>query len=215
MLFVQLSENEKRFIIALLLLVILIFVIFGLLGKLITEVMKRQGKRLDKYVSDAVKLKVITEPNDFKKYANKKNRQRFIKEAWIPIVIMLVGVLALLLRDIIYQDFSYNPFNDKDGFGNLFFQFDFNAEGVKQKFFGITLIADWAPVSVYPHPSWESAFAYIFVFCLIVGGIWYLIAVQAFIARKLRIRKLSISVFDNSLEGYNQNDEEKKEPDSK
>ena len=47
----------------------------------------------------------------------------------------------------------------------------------------------------------------IFMSCMIVGGTWYLIAIQSLIARTIRMFQLSTSVFEKSLEGFNQNEQ--------
>ena len=41
---------------------------------------------------------------------------------------------------------------------------------------------------------------------MIVGGSWYLIAIQSLISRTIRMYKLSTTVFEKSLEGFNQNE---------
>ena len=41
--------------------------------------------------------------------------------------------------------------------------------------------------------------------CMIVGGLWYLIALQSLISRTIRMYQLSTSAFEKTLEGFNQN----------
>ena len=41
--------------------------------------------------------------------------------------------------------------------------------------------------------------------CLIIGGVWYLIALQSLISRTIRMYQLSTSAFEKTLEGFNQN----------
>ena len=60
MFLISLSENDKRLIFALLLVLILVFVVIGYLGYLVTRLMKWQGKKLDSLVADPVVTHVIT-----------------------------------------------------------------------------------------------------------------------------------------------------------
>ena len=112
--FIQLSENDKRIIIAVFLILILLFVLIGFIGSLIVRTMKWQGKKCDTLVSDVVTNHIVTTPLQLRLYARKKNIRYFIKQAWIPIILILVGVLVIVIRDAITQDWSYNPFNTTD-----------------------------------------------------------------------------------------------------
>ena len=40
---------------------------------------------------------------------------------------------------------------------------------------------------------------------MIVGAVWYFVAAQAYLARTIRAHKLARTVFDKSLDNYNQN----------
>lgn len=210
----QLSETDKRTLFALLLVFILLFVLIGYIGMLTVKIMKYQGKQLDDYVAKPVMLKIITDKKKFKKYAYKKNWILFYKQARIPILILMAAGLVLLLRNIIVKDFSYNPFHQvtnagMDEYGNQILHYE--------SFSSLLFLWKWdisignAGISI-PWPELihspefvPSAIAsYIFVIGLLVGGIWYLVVVQAFIARLLRINKLGNSMFSHSLENYNQ-----------
>ena len=202
---VKLTENDKRLILALLLIVILLFVIIGLIGALIIKVMKKQGKKLDSLTYDVVKSHLITDKKKFKKYARRKNWRLFFLESWKPLLIMFVGSLVLIIRDAVTRDFSYNVFDYKvTGFNTFFFVWDFSHifKALEGGF-----VFKWPPLISTPHwsnPAWAS---YIFMPCMIVGGVWYLIAVQSVIARTLRMHELMDSIYEKSLEGYNQNED--------
>ena len=203
LLFIQLSEGDKRLIFIILLALIVVLLIIGAIGYLITKVMKRQASKLETAVYDVVVTKVITDEKAFKKYAWKKNVQMLLKQTWIPLAVICFGSLILLLRCIIYNNFKYNPFNDTDGFGTLFWTWKWN-EAPRASFFGITLISGWPPLNNTPHLEAHAWAAYIFAPCLIVGGVWYILAVQAFFARLFKTSSLAHSVFKKSLENYNQ-----------
>lgn len=203
-LLIKLTENDKRIIIAIFLILILIFVLIGLIGSLIVRTMKWQGKKCDTLVSDVVTNHIVTTPLQLRLYARKKNSRYFIKQAWIPILLILVGILIIIIRNAVKQDWSYNPFNINDGFGTLFFVWDFE-NAPRTTIFGITLIADWPPFANQPHFEPNALVAYIAVPLLIVGGLWYLVVAQAYLARTIRAYKLSKTVFEKSLDNFNQN----------
>lgn len=202
---IQLSENDKRIIIALCIAIILLFVLIGFLGSLIVKTMKWQGKKCDTLVSDVVTNRIVTTPHQLRVYARKKNSRYFIKQAWIPVVLIIVGVLIIIIRDIVKQNWAYNPFNTEDGFGTLLFIWNFQDPDSYTTVFGLKLLAKWPPLSNEPHFVVEAICAYISVPLVIVGGLWYLVAAQAYLARTMRAHKLAKQVFEKSLEGFNQN----------
>lgn len=201
-----LSENDKRLILALLLVLILFFVLIGYLGMLIIKVMKWQGKRLDSEVADVLVTRVITDRKHFMPYARKKNWRIFFKDAAIPIIILIVAFTVLLVRNIIERDFSYNPFNHHDGFGTLLFLWDFENPDCYTRVFGLTVLCEWPPLINEPHVVAEAWCGYIFVPLIFIGGLWYLWTLQSLISRTIRIYKLSRTAFSKNLENFNQTD---------
>ena len=203
-LLLKLSENDKRIIIAVFLILILVFVLIGLIGSLIVRTMKWQAKKCDTLVSDVVTYHIVTTPLQLRLYARKKNSRYFIKQAWIPIVLIIIGVLIIIIRNAVKQDWSYNPFNINDGFGTLFFIWDFQ-NAPRTTVFGVTLISDWPRFANEPHLEAAAIPSYFAIPMILVGGCWYLVAAQAYLARTIRAYHLSKKVFEKSLEGFNQN----------
>ena len=201
-LLISLSENDKRLIFALLIIFVLIFVLIGYLGYLITRLMKLQGKKIDTLVADAVVSRVITTKKHFIQYSRKKNWRLFFKQAYIPILILLTAVIVLIIRDAIYKDFSYNPFNKETGFASILFLWDFSSCITRQ---GASLLVNWPVLINSPHLVAEAWGGYLFGVLILVGGIWYFVALQSLIARTIRLISLSTSVFEKTLEGFNQN----------
>ena len=199
---IALSENDKRLIFAILIVLILVFVLIGYIGFLVTKVMKWQGKKLDTIVADPVVTRVITDKHHFVRYARKKNWRLFFKQSYIAILILLFAAIILIIRDAIYRDFSYNPFNKDNGFGTLLFVWDFSVCFRRE---GISLILNWPALVNTPHFVWEAWGGYLFTIALLIGGIWYIIALQALIARTIRMFQLATSAFEKSLDGFNQN----------
>ena len=202
---IKLTENDKRILIATCLVIILVFVLIGLIGSIIVRTMKWQGKKCDTLISDVVVNRIVKTPHQLRKYARVKNARHFIKQAWIPIVLMVVSVLIIVIRDAVTNNWTYNPFNSNDGFGTLLFLWDFKNPDIYTKVFGVTLLANWPPLANEPHFVIEALPAYIAVPLAVVGTLWYLVAAQAFLARTMRAWKLSKQVFEKSLDGFNQN----------
>lgn len=204
---IQLSENDKRVIIAICLVFILVFVIIGLLGSLIVKTMKWQSKKCDTLVSDVVVNRIITEPKHLRRYARKKNSRYFLKQAWIPILLLTIGALLLVIHNSVTHNWAYNPFNRDDGFGTLLFLWDFSDADSYTTVFGMKVLAKWPPLMNEPHIAEDlnALYSYFAVPLLLVGGIWYIVAAQAYLARSIRAWRLSKQVFEKSLEGFNQN----------
>ena len=202
---IKLSENDKRVIIALLFVLILVFVIIGLLGSLIIRTMRWQGKKCDTLISDVVTHRIIQNPHQLRKYACKKNARYFIKQAWIPVLIILIGAGALIIHNIVNKNWAYNPFNKDDGFGTLLFLWYFSDPDSYTVVFGLKILAKWPPLMNRPHFVVEAIFSYICVPCFIVGGIWYFVAAQAYLARTIRAHALAKKVFEKSLDNFDQN----------
>lgn len=201
----KLSENDKRIIIAICLVIILLFVLIGVVGSIVVRTMKWQSKKCDTLVSDVVVNRIVTTPHQLRVYARKKNIRYFIKQAWIPILLILTGVLIIIIHNAVTKNWSYNPFNIEDGFGSLLFVWDFKDPDSYTKVFGITVMASWPPLANEPHFVVEALASYFAVPLVIVGACWYLVVAQAYLARTLRAYKLSKQVFEKSLDGFNQN----------
>lgn len=202
--FIALSENDKRVLIAILLVFILVFAIIGLLGSLVVHIMKKQGTKIDSLCHDVVVTRVVDNEKDFKRYARRKNWNTFYKASRIPLLIILVAGIIYLICCIVLNKWPYNLFDYKEyGFNTLFYVWDWS--DCYSSFFGIKILSSWPTVTINtPHLTVNAIGSYIFVPVSLVGIIWYLITVQAFIARIFRIQKLAHSIYVKKLDNYNQ-----------
>ena len=200
---VKLSENDKRIIIAVLFAVIILFVLIGLLGSLVIRIMKWQGKKCDELINEVVVNRIVTTPHELKAYARKKNSRYFIKQAWIPVIFITVGVILLVIHNAVFNNWKYNPFNTNDGFGTLLFAWDFGHIFTKPET-GTGILVNWPKLINEPHFEANAIFSYFIVPCFVLGGIWYFFIAQGYLARTLRAHKLAKTVFDKSLDNYNQ-----------
>ena len=213
-LLIAITENDKRFLIALLLVFVILLVFLIFICLLIEKVCKYQAKRTDKLMHDLVVVGLVTTPKQFKYIANKKNRILFYLSARIPFLLIVISLLIA----IIYMgstnnwDFValFNNYGTKvegtstgyvggTGFATILFLWDFDniPHGV---FFGMNLISDWPPLLQTPHFEVSALASYFFIPIFFTGIIWFLVESQAYIARKYRIHKLSSSIYEKNLD---------------
>ena len=198
---ISLSENDKRMIFALLIIIILILVLIGYLGFLLTRLMKWQGKKMDTLIHDVIVTKVITDKKHLLSYGRKKNWALFFKQSYIPFIIIAVGALVLIIRDSILKDWGYNPFSTENGFGSLFFTWKISGEmtGDSSSLIRFNKLV----VDNYPHFVSSAWAGYIACPCFLVGGLWYFIVSSSLLARTIKLYMRSKQVFEKSLDAYN------------
>lgn len=200
-----LSEGDKRLLLVIFLAIIILIFLIAAIGYTIRRIMRAQGKRLDNYVYDVVVLGIITEEKQFKSYARRKNLQLFLKQAWIPLLIILAGFIVLVIKAIIDSGFTYNPFSKDDGFLTLLWVWDFGNPDYYNEFFGMQLLSKWPAALNNPHFDPNAWAGYISVPCFVVGAIWYILIVQGFFARIYRQRVLLKKTFGKDLSEFNVN----------
>ncbi len=199
---VSLSDNDKRLIFSILLIVIIVIVLIGLLGYILFRLMRWQSKKMDTLVHDVVIYKVVTDRKHFIRYGRVKNWAMFFKQAYIPLIIIIVAFIVLIIHNCITNNWAYNPFSTYDGFGTIFYTWKFSG-----RYVGGTLIR-FAELVVdnYPHVTAIAWCGYIFGPLILVGGVWYLVSVACLLARTVLLYKRSREVFEKSLDGYRQSE---------
>ena len=196
---IQLTESDKRIIFVLLAVFILILVLIAYIGYLITKIMKWQGKKINNHVTEVVVTGVIKTESEFKRYARKKNWWLFYHQARVPALIVLLAIIFYIVVSSIIG--FKNPFDRYTGFATLLFVWDFTTI-VTVPESGAGVLINWPALVNTPHIVKEAWVSYIFVPAAIGGGLWYLITVQAFIARFLQINKLGQKVFNERIEHF-------------
>ncbi len=206
---IALSENDKRILIALLLVLVLVFVIVGYLGLLVEVIFRKQGTEIETVLTNAINYKTIKTSKQFKKVGGQASRNLLLKQSSIPLLILLLTAIILLIYYGATGNWDLNVFDYKtEGFFTLFWIFDWSQVPTTD-FFGMTIINGWPPVISNPHFETEALISYFIVPLTLVGGIWYLVTAQAYLARTLRIRKLSKSLFTVNLSEVNIANEER------
>ena len=199
---ISLSDSDKRLIFALVLIFIVVIAFIGLLGYILKKFMKWQSKKIDSLVHDAVVTKVVNDKKHFIKYGRSKNWAYFFKQAYIPVIIIIVGFIVLIIHNSIENNWSYNPFSTYDGFGTLFFTWKLSGEytdGSLIKFAKLVL-------DNTPHFDAKAWAGYIFGPCVLVGGTWYLIAASALLSRTVMLYRRARTVYEKSLDGFHQHE---------
>lgn len=92
----KLSETDKRLLIAVFLLLILVFLIFGLLYDSIKAIMDKQGKRVDSMMNLIVGSGLIVSRKQFKKIAHHKSDVYFYKVTRVYVIILAIAGLLHL-----------------------------------------------------------------------------------------------------------------------
>ena len=212
---IQLSDNDKRLIICFLLILILLFVLAGFAGILVKKIMTFQAKKADDMLYNVVTTGVINKPSKLRIYGYRKNIRYFIKQAWIPMCIITFGLVVYFVCCLSYGhaikllDYGTSSTNEVvtsggEGWTTMFFIWDLSSPYFA-KFFGIKLISGF-PLLSKPHFMVSAIPSYIFFFSMIIGGVWFFVCVQAYLARAIRIWKISKTVFNKTLENVTGND---------
>ena len=193
---IKLSENTKKALIIFFLIFIILFVLIGYISLAIESAMKKAGSKADEMLANVVKAELFENEKKFRRFGVRKNARVFYVESRIPFLILLGSGLAYVLYCLFTAKWGYNPFNKTDGFGTLFYEF---SEWPKEKFFGINLISGWPSVVTKPHFEVLAIFSYILVPVIVVGTVWFLLYVLAYISRAIRIRKIARSIYRKKL----------------
>lgn len=198
---IQLTEKDKRLLIALFIILIILFVLIAYIGQGIKALMKRYSKGIDGYMHDLCKAKLVTNPKEFRKQVYiKESKVLYNNTRWI-FRIFIVFMIAFVTYSLIAKPgnggnpFAYVGDNLKDLF------IDFNWP--RAEFFGIdNFPVDWPYVAKWPSPSFTvpSVVSYVMLIVWIVTLVGLFTSTLKFIARIHRARIKSTDVFTKSLD---------------
>lgn len=201
---IQLTEKDKRLLIALFIVLILVFVLVAYIGQGIKSLMKKYSKGIDGYMHELCSAKLIDNPKDFRKQVFKKeSKVLYQKTRWVfrVFVLSMAGFIAYTL--IVKPSgnsalFAYVGENLKD----LWFDFDWP----KGEFFGIkNFPVDWPTISKMPTFKFSvpSMVSYVMLIIWVVTLICLFTRTLCFIARINRAKVKSKEVFTRSLDDAN------------
>ena len=195
-----LSENDKRLLFILLIVFLIIFLLLGLIGVLIRTISKVFSRRMDYEIHEAVTNRVITTPEQLKKYGRVKNNRLFFKQAIPPFIILAVSLLMYLVYSFATGIWGEDYFGH---FSSLLYTWDWGNPENYAEFWGLTLLRRWPPLLNKPHFVAEYWGAYILVPLWLTAITYYLVIIQAYVARAMMLEKRSHTVFEKSLEDFN------------
>jgi hypothetical protein len=197
---ISMSENDKKLLIVLLVIAILLFILLGLIGMLIRYVMKLQGEKIDNYVAEPVRYRVLGDATHFTAFAKAVNRRLLFKQALVPWMIALLSLVVYIIYAAASDQWGRNYWGE---FGTLFYQWDWANKNNYVTFWGMTLLAKWP--DVLASPSWHNEYwiSYILVPMWLTSIVYYLVVSQAFIARLITLNRRAHSIYSQSLENFN------------
>lgn len=200
----QLTEKDKRLLIALFIILILIFVLVAYIGQGIKSLMRRYAKGIDGYMHELCSEKLVNNPKEFRKQVFKKeSKVLYSKTRWI-FRAFVVFTVAFIIYSITVKPngdgalFGYVGSNIKD----LFVDF----EWPKDEFFGIkNFPVDWPYVAKGPtvHFTIPSIVSYVMFIVWVITFFGLFTSTLRFIARINRARVKSVEVFSRSLDDVN------------
>lgn len=198
---IQLTEKDKRLLVALFIILIVAFVLVAYIAQGIKSLMKRYSKGIDGYMHELCTAKLIDNSKDFRK-------QVFIKESkvlyegtrWVFRVFMAATVAFVIYSLVVRPGGGDTPFAYVgESVKSLFFQF----EWPRGEFFGIkNFPIDWPYVVKGPSPVFTlpGIISYVMIIIWIVTFFNIFFSTLKFIARINRARDKSVEVFTRSLD---------------
>lgn len=202
---IQLTEKDKRLLIALFIILIVVFVLIAYVGQGLKALMKRYGKGIDGYMHDLCKAKLVTNPSEFRKQVFKKEtRVLYRNTRWVfrAFIVFMAGFIAYTF--IAKPGWDTSP--DSSPFAyvgsnirNLFIDF----EWPKGEFFGIkNFPIDWPYIAKGPSPEFTlpAIVSYVMLLVWIFTFFGLFTSTLKFIARIHRANVKSRDVFTKSLD---------------
>lgn len=204
-----LSENDRRLLIIVLIILLIGLLILGLIGMLIRFVSRKLGQRADNFLAPPLEYGLINNPKDLRKYGFKKNNELFFKQAFIPVMIALGSVIIYLIHASVNKEgFSYDYWGH---FKDLLFRFDWDNPDNYAEFFGVTLLRKFPGLlqdewGGKPHLIAEHWASYVLVPLWLTAIIYDAVVVQAYLCRTITILSRSRNVFQKDLSNYKYKD---------
>lgn len=190
-------DTSWKVLVVVFLVVIILFVLIGLIGALVKFIMDKQAKAVDKDMSKLVISRTIDNPKEFKKIANAKSQKRFLKASIAPIIILFITLIIRLIYHLIYGRWDENIFGREDGILSLLYLLDWSSVKYSPPFgFNFSEFV-WDPPTPFKD---ERITNYVIFITLVTGTIYYLVCTQAYASRKIRINKLSKSIYSQDLD---------------
>lgn len=202
---INLTEKDKRILIALLIIFIVLFVLIAYIGNGIKALMRRYSKGIDGYMHELCREELVTNPKQFIAQVYKKEtRKLYFATRWI-LRIFILSLLGFIVYASIFKP---------SGVDQPLFAFAFESikklnivwEIPKGEFFGFTNFPiDWPHIIKGPTPEFNipSITSYLMLVVSIVSIVGVTNSTLKFMARLSRARKKGNEVFTKSLDDAN------------
>jgi len=201
---IQLTEKDKRLLVALFIILIIFFVIVAYIGQGIKALMKNYAKDIDGYMHELCSAKLIDNSNDFRKQVFLRETKTLYRNTRWVFRVFVFAMVAFVTYTLIAKPggantpFAYVNENIKD----LWFDFKWP----KGEFFGIkNFPIDWPYLAHTPSVkfTFPSVVSYIMLIVWVATVVCLFGSTLRFIARLNRARVKSLEVFSRSLDDAN------------
>lgn len=197
-LLIQLSESDKRVLIAFCLVFIIVLILFGYLVKLIKYLVKKQGDYVDNSMYDLLDANIIEDKKHFRKVSWEKNRRKFYFEVRLPFAIMVFSLLII----IFYQCFVGFDFAFIAKYNNEL-SLKLNWDNTTTMLLGfIPALENWPTIDkvpVFHFNEIEAWLTYIFDLGMIYGSIHFILCSISFLSRNIRTITVANEYFKKDI----------------
>lgn len=204
----QLDERSKKVLLVLCALFIVALLIFGGIYLLISNYMKKESKKMDNYMYDLLKAKIVKNTNQFKKALfYHEERSLFNNSKWSWRCMIILTGLSLFL---VFACFSSNYSRFFSEAFKVFPQIKWPTIGEVNQALGENTLTgpSWMPASVFPsfiskNPDFSQPILYfslLYYICMVICMFYLTRAILGYIARIKRGLKMSNDVFNKDLE---------------
>ena len=140
-LLVRLSDEDKRMIYTLIIVILVLIALIGLIARGLVKYMRFKGREVDNYTHDLVTYGVFTKPRQFRRYVYQREFKTFTRSNFVPILIMAIAAVGVYLYlDLVAQQPVEVVLRAIDG---LWFSVIWPEP---EPFFGIVIPNDWPEV---------------------------------------------------------------------
>ena len=193
------SENDKRFLIALLIVLIVMFVLIAYIAKLFRHIMRKYGRAVDNYMYDMCYYKVINDPKTFTSYVrSRENKSLYFRSRWFIRILVISTALFLVFAFTRNHDGESTFAFFSEALDGLTIKF---TDWQKTKVFGLTIPSDFPSVArgFEPVLTFPGIIAYIYFFLTLVNVFGILNAALVYISRMIRCKQAVGEVYQKKL----------------
>lgn len=195
-LLIELNQKEKRAIGIIAAIVLCVFLLLGLLVRLLLAVKDRKGRKIDEYMYDLVQYNLITTPVQFRSYVfRRESKNLYLFNRWYIRILILTGIgLSLYVWLVLKGDFSVILQIAKEFFPVITWP--------TTEMFGIQLISDWPQLAQRPiiHPDLNGFITYLAMLVTLIVSIKLICSAFVYYAKIDRSNKMSSKAFGKNLD---------------